>query len=107
MHTAHNYHLHSYFLELLSFIFELYGNQDTAISKLELLQCIPPLLQHASRNAYLIGDLPQYLPTLVVMIKDESHQYKAQKQILFTIYEVIRCVSIRTRDKRKKSFMGK
>lgn len=81
------------FLELLSFIFELCVDQDTTISKLELSQCIPPLLRHASRYTYIIGDLSQYLPILVIMIKDESHQYKAQKQILFTIYEMIRCVS--------------
>lgn len=81
---------------MLSFIFELYSNQDTAISKLELLQCIPSLLRHALRYTYLIGDLSQYLPTLVIIIKDESHQYKAQKQILFIIYEIIRGVSIHT-----------
>lgn len=87
-----NGHLH--ISELLSFIFKMYGDRDSGVSKLELLQCIPSLLRQASRYTYLIGDLPQYLPNLVVMVQDESHQYKAQKQILFTILEFIRGVSI-------------
>lgn len=83
-----------FFKGILSFIFKLFGSRNNQISKLELLQCIPLVLQHASKYTYLVVDLHQYLPDVIKIVNEgELHnQIRAQKEILLIVYEFIRNV---------------
>lgn len=80
---------------ILSYMFDLFDRRNTQIQKLELLQCIPLILQHGSKYTYLVNHLHQYLPNIVRMVNEGQlhNQINAQKQILLIVYEFIRNVS--------------
>lgn len=79
----------------MSIIFELLDKKNCQIQKLELLQCIPLILQHAAKYTYLVSDLEQYLTNIVRIVNDGQlqNQINAQKQIFLIIHEFIRNVS--------------
>lgn len=83
------------FVGLLSTVFELLDKRGCRIPKLELLQCIPLILQHAAKYTYLVSDLDQYLPNIVRFVDDGQlqNQINAQKQIFLIVHEFIRSVS--------------
>lgn len=80
---------------LLSIVFELLDKRNCQIQKLELLQCIPLILQHAAKYTYLVSDLDQYLSNIVRIVNDGQlqNQINAQKQIFFIVHEFVRNVS--------------
>lgn len=65
------------------------GNQ---LKKMILLECLSLLVQHGVRYKMLVDDLHQYLPNILRM-SQESHECKAHKRLLMTIYEILVNVS--------------
>lgn len=86
---------HCLFAGLLSHIFHLYKSEQTQISKLELLQCVPLVLRHGLKYRYLVNDLHQYLPYIIQIVNEGQlqNQINSQKQILFIVYAFICSVS--------------
>lgn len=70
-------------------IFQLYKRVGCDIPKIEILRCLPVILQHISKYTYLAGDLQQYLPIITSMVNDEMRvdEYNAQKQLMHTVYQ--------------------
>lgn len=82
------------FIGLLSIVFQLLNKKNCQIQKLELLQCIPLILQHAAKYTYLVSDLDQYLSNIVQIVNEGQlqNQINAQKQIFLIVHEFIRNV---------------
>lgn len=78
---------------LLSYLFELYEKSD--MQKLNLLECFPLIIQHGTKYTHLINDLNQYLPNMIRIV-EQDHQFKAQKQVLLTVYELT--INVRTQN---------
>lgn len=87
--------LFRWFIDLLSIVFQLLDKPNCQIQKLELLQCIPLILQHAAKYTYLVSDLDQYLSNIVRFVNDGQlqNQINAQKQIFLIVHEFMRSVS--------------
>lgn len=89
-----------HFVGILSYVFEFTNKlrlkEITQIQQLDLLQCIPLILRHASKYTYLATDLHQHLPDIRMIVNDGDlqNQIKSQQQIFLIVYEFIRSVSI-------------
>lgn len=79
---------------MLSYVFDFYGKERCEIPKLDLLQCVPLIIQHGSKYAYICDDLHQWVQQVERMVNAEEHDHKAQIQVLSLVYEFIRNVSI-------------
>lgn len=84
------------FVGILSYVFELRHQQITQVQQLELLQCIPLIVRHASKYTYLVIDLHQHLPDIIQIVNagELQNQIRSQQQIFLIVYEFIRSVSI-------------
>lgn len=78
------------FPDLLSYLFELFEQNE--LTKKDLLECYPLLVQCGVKYTHLASNLRKYLP-IVVNIVHQEHPIRAQHHVVLTVYEFVKNVS--------------